>query len=121
VKVTGEPLNPVAVAVNRFGPAVVPKVQVGLVAIPPLSVITALEEATEPPPSPTAKVTGTPLTALPCPSVTTTEGAVPTAVPTVALCELPPFMAMRVATPEATVTGCDSTAVSAGSALNLST
>jgi hypothetical protein len=121
VKVTGEPLNPVAVAVNRFGPAVVPKVQVGLVAIPPLSVITALEEATEPPPSPTAKVTGTPLTALPCPSVTTTEGAVPTAVPTVARCRLPPFMAMRVATPEATVTGCDSTAVSAGSALNLST
>jgi hypothetical protein len=121
VKVTGEPANPAAVAVSVFPPAVVPKVQAGLVTIPALSVIIALEEATEPPPSPTAKVTATPLTALPCASVTLTEGTVATAVPTVARCWSPPFIAMRVATPEATVTSCDSTTVSTGSALNFST
>jgi hypothetical protein len=121
VKVTGEPVSPATVAVSAFAPAVVPKVQSGLLAIPALSVLTAFEEAIDPAPPLTLKVTPTPLTALPCPSVTTTEGAVATAVPTVALCELPPFMTMRVATPEATVTGCDSTIVSAGSAVNPST
>jgi hypothetical protein len=65
VKVTGEPLNPAAVAVSVFAPAVVPKVQAGLVAMPALSVITALEDANDPAPLPTAKVTATPLTALP--------------------------------------------------------
>jgi hypothetical protein len=121
VKVTGEPVSPATVAVSAFAPAVVPKVQSGLLAIPALSVLTAFEEAIDPAPPLTLKVTPTPLTALPCPSVTTTEGAVATAVPTVPLCWSPPFMAMRVATPEATVTGCDSTIVSAGSAVNPST
>jgi hypothetical protein len=121
VKDTGEPVSPATVAVSVFAPAVVPKVQSGLLAIPALSVLTAFEDAIDPAPPLTLKVTPTPLTALPCPSVTTTEGAVATAVPTVALCELPPFMTMRVATPEATVTGCDSTIVSAGSAVNPST
>ena len=121
VKVTGEPVSPATVAVSAFAPAVVPKVQSGLLAIPALSVLTAFEDAIDPAPPLTLKVTPTPLTALPCPSVTTTEGAVATAVPTVPLCWSPPFMAMRVATPEATVTGCDSTIVSAGSAVNPST
>jgi hypothetical protein len=121
VKVTGEPVSPATVAVSVFAPAVVPKVQSGLVAIPALSVLTAFEDAIDPAPPLTLKVTPTPLTALPCASVTTTEGAVATAVPTVPLCWSPPFMAMRVATPEATVTGCDSTIVSAGSAVNPST
>jgi hypothetical protein len=121
VKVTGEPLNPVAVAVSVFAPTVVPKVQAGLVAIPPLSVITAPEDANEPPPLPTAKVTGTPLTALPCASVTTTEGAVATAVPTVALCRSPDRTATRVAAPANTVTVCESTTINVGIELNRST
>jgi hypothetical protein len=119
VKVTGAPLNPVAVSV--FAPTIVPKVQAGLVAIPPLSVITAPEDANEPPPLPTAKVTGTPLTALPCASVTTTEGAVATAVPTVALCRSPDRTATRVAAPANTVTVCESTTINVGIELNRST
>jgi hypothetical protein len=121
VNITGEPASPATVAVSVFAPAVVPKVQAGLVAMPSLSVLTALDDAIDPAPPVTAKVTPTPLTALPCASVTLTEGTVATAVPTVVLCRSPPFIPIRVATPEATVTVCDSTAVSAGSALNLST
>jgi hypothetical protein len=85
VKLTGEPVNPGAVAVSVLAPAVVLSVQAGLVAIPALSVVTALDDANEPEPVPVAKVTDTPLTALPCASVTFTDGAVATAVPTVAL------------------------------------
>ena len=85
VKLTGEPLNVPLVAVSVFAPAVVLSVQAGLVAIPALSVVTALDEASEPEPVPVAKITDTPLTALPCASVTFTDGAVVTAVPTVAL------------------------------------
>ena len=121
VKVTGEPANPVAVAVSVFTPTVVPKVQAGLVAIPALSVITAAEDANEPPPLLTAKVTATPLTALPCASVTTTEGAVATAVLTVALCRLPDRTAIRVAAPANTVTVCESTTINVGIELNRST
>jgi hypothetical protein len=85
VKVMGEPLRLPLAAVSVFAPAVVPKVQAGLMAIPALSVVTALLEAIEPPPVATAKVTDTPLTALPCASVTFTDGAAATAVFTVAL------------------------------------
>jgi hypothetical protein len=121
VKVTGEPVSPATVAVSVFAPTVVPKVQAGLVAIPALSVTTAPEDANEPPPLPTAKVTGTPLTALPCASVTTTEGAVATAVPTVALCRSPDRTAIRVAAPANTVTVCESTTINVGIELNRST
>jgi hypothetical protein len=85
VKVNGDPLKLPLVAVSVFAPAVVPRVQAGLVATPELSVVTAIVEANEPPPVATAKVTDTPLTALPCASVTFTDGAVATAVFTVAL------------------------------------
>jgi hypothetical protein len=111
VKVTGEPLNVPLVAVSVFAPAVVPKVQAGLVAIPVLSVVTALLEANEPEPVATEKVTETPLTALPCASVTFTDGAVVTAVPTVALCKLPPFNAIVVAVPGPTLKALDVTDV----------
>jgi hypothetical protein len=63
--VSGEPLNPAEVTVKVFAPASVPNVQVGLEAIPVLSVVTAVVEAKEPDPLATAKVTDTPLTALP--------------------------------------------------------
>jgi hypothetical protein len=102
VKVTGDPLNDPLVAVTVFAPAVVPSVQAGLAAMPALSVVTAALEANEPEPVATAKVTDTPLTALPCASVTFTDGAVDTAVPTVALWLFPPFTAIVVAVPEVT-------------------
>jgi hypothetical protein len=107
VKVMGEPLKLPLVAVSVFAPAVVPSVQAGLVATPALSVVTAIVEANEPPPVATAKVTDSPLTALPCASVTFTDGAVATAVPTVALCPVPPFTAIVVAVPELTLNAVD--------------
>jgi hypothetical protein len=121
VNITGEPVNPATAAVSVFAPAVMPKVQAGLVAMPALSVITAPEDANEPPPLLTAKVTGTPLTALPCASVTATEGAVATAVLTVALCRSPYRTAIRVAAPANTVTVCESTTINVGIELNRST
>jgi hypothetical protein len=114
VKVMGEPLRLPLAAVSVFAPAVVPKVQAGLVATPALSVVTALLEAIEPPPVATAKVTDTPLTALPCASVTFTDGAVATAVLTVALWLFPPFTAIVVAVPELTVTLPELAAVNVG-------
>jgi hypothetical protein len=111
VKVMGEPLNDPLVAVSVLAPAVVPRVQAGLVAMPALSVVTALLEAIEPPPVATANVTDTPLTALPCASVTLTDGAVATAVATVALWLFPPVTAIVVAAPELTVTLAESAAV----------
>jgi hypothetical protein len=121
VKVMGEPLRLPLVAVSVLAPAVVPRVQAGLVAMPVLSVVTALLEAIEPPPVATAKVTDTPLTALPCASVTLTDGAVVTAVATVALWLLPPFTAIVVAVPELTVTLPEFAAVNVGLEVNRST
>ena len=106
VKVMGEPLRLPLVAVSVLAPAVVPRVQAGLVAMPVLSVVTALLEAIDPPPVATAKVTDTPLTALPCASVTFTDGAVVTAVATVALWLLPPFTAIVAAVPIVGVIDC---------------
>ena len=96
-------------------------VQAGLLEIPALSVVTVVPDASEPEPVPVAKVTDTPLTALPCASVTFTDGAVVTAVPTVALCEFPPFNAIVVAVPEVTVKFCESTSVIVGLEVNRST
>ena len=122
VTVTGDPLKLPLVAVSVLAPDVVPKVQAGLVAMPALSVVTALVDANEPPPVATAKVTDTPLTALPCASVTFTDGAaVTTAVLTVALCPVPPFTAIVVAVPELTVTLPEFAAVSVGLEVNRST
>ena len=121
VKVMGEPLRLPLVALSVLAPAVVPKVQAGLVAIPALSVVTAVVEANEPPPVATAKVTDTPLTALPCASVTLTDGAVVTAVATVALWLFPPFTAIVVAVAELTVTLPEFAAVSVGLEVNRST
>jgi hypothetical protein len=104
-----------------LAPAVVPRVQAGLVATPPLSVVTALLEAIEPPPVATAKVTDTPLTALSCASVTLTDGAIATEVATVALWLLPPFTAIVVAVPELTVTLPEFAAVNVGLEVNRST
>jgi hypothetical protein len=104
VKVTREPLRDPLVAVSVLAPAVVLTVQAGLVAMPALSVVTTPLEPKVPEPVATAKVTDAPLTALPCASVTFTDGAVATAVPTVALCPVPPFTAIVVAGPELTVT-----------------
>jgi hypothetical protein len=121
VKVMGEPLRLPLVAVSVFAPAVVPRVQAGLVAIPALSVVTTPLEAIEPPPVATAKVTETPLTALPCASVTWTDGAVATAVFTVTLWLLPPLSVIVVAVPELTVTLPEFAAVNVGTEVNCST
>ena len=121
MKLTGEPVNVPLVAVSVFAPAVVLSVQAGLLEIPALSVVTVVPDASEPEPAPVTKVTDTPLTALPCASVTFTDGAVVTAAPTVALWLLPPFNAMVVAVPEVMVTFCESTSVSVGLEVNRST
>ena len=121
VIVNGEPVKVPLVAVKVFAPASVPSVQAGLVAMPVLSVVTAPLEAKEPDPLATAKVTDTPLTALPWASVTFTDGAITTAVATVALWLLPLFTAIVVDAPVLTVTFCESAAVSVGVELNRNT
>src|SRR5512135_1285258 len=85
VNVTGLPVRPVDVAVSEFAPAVVPSVQLVTCAIPLALVRIGVVGLTVPPPPATANVTLTPATGLPCVSVTSTLGAVATAVPTVAL------------------------------------
>ena len=85
VNVNGDPVRPVEVAVIVFAPAVVPSVHVGDVAMPKAFVVTVAGVASDPPPLVTAKVTEVPETRLPTVSVTRTNGAVVTAVPTVAL------------------------------------
>jgi hypothetical protein len=112
VMLTGD--NEPLVAVSVFTPAVVPKVQAGLVATPALSVVTVPLAPKDPDPLAGANVTDTPLTTLPCASVTFTDGAVATAVPTVALCPVPPFTAIVVAAPALTVTLEESTALNTG-------
>ena len=84
---TGLPPSPVAVAETVLLPAVVPSTHELNAAIPELFVVTILPlgELIEPPPVATANVTLTPDTGLLFPSFTSTEGAVPTAVPTVAV------------------------------------
>jgi hypothetical protein len=99
VKVTGDPASPEAVAVSAFAPAVVPRVHAGDVAIPESSVVTTPEVASDPPPLATAKVTDVPGVALPAESVTFTDGAMATAVLTVADCALPALVAMLAAAP----------------------
>jgi hypothetical protein len=121
VKVTGEPLNVPLVAVSVFAPAVVPSVQAGLVAMPAPSVVAVPLEPKMPEPVATAKVTDTPLTAFPLASVTFTDGAVATAVPTVALCPVPPLAAIVVAVPELTVTFTELADASVGTEVNCST
>ena len=119
--VSGEPANPAEVTRSVFAPASVPKVQTGLVAMPVLSVVTTPLETKVPDPLATANVTDTPLTALPWASVTFTDGAIATAVATVALWLLPPFTAIVVAAPALTVTLDESAAVSVGVELKRST
>jgi hypothetical protein len=121
VIVTGEPLNPADVARSVFTPAVVPNVHAGLLATPELSVVTTPLDPSVPEPGLNSKVTATPLTALPCASVTFTDGAVPNTVPTVALCEAPPFTANCVAAPTPTVTFAESATANGGVELNRST
>jgi hypothetical protein len=99
VKVSGEPVRPVLVAVNVLLPDTVPSVQLVAVAIPLLFVVSAVVGDTVPPPLATAKVTLAPLTTFPYWSVTTTPGAVVTAVPTVADWPLPPLIAIAAAAP----------------------
>src|SRR5213596_3868236 len=64
VKVSGLPARPVDVAVNVFGPAVVPRVQLVTAAMPLAFVVTGLVGVTLPPPDATAHVTATPATGL---------------------------------------------------------
>ena len=98
VKVTGEPVSPGLVAVRVLAPAVVPSVQLPTVAMPEALVVAAAP-VTEPPPEATAKVTATPETGLLLASVTSTLGAVATAVPAVAVWPLPADSAIWVAGP----------------------
>ena len=88
VKVTGEPLSELLVAVIVLAPWAVPSVQEPTVAIPE-ELVVAVRPVPEPPPEATANVTLTPDTGLLLASVTSTAGSVARTVPTVALWVLP--------------------------------
>jgi hypothetical protein len=82
-------------------PAAVPRAQLVSVATPLPSVLITAGEAglMVPPPAVTVKVTATPALGLPKASVTTADGAAPTAAPAVALCDTALFAAMVLAAP----------------------
>jgi len=101
VKVELEPM-PTAVALRVLAPALVPRVQLPTVAIPELFVV-ATAPVTEPPPPVTEKVTSRPLTGLLLASVTSTRGAVVTAVPTVADWPVPALAVILLGVPEIVV------------------
>ncbi len=96
VNVTGLPESVPDAAVSVLDPAVVESVQLPTVAIPFASVACAAP-VTLPLPGPAAKLTDTPATGLSNASVTTTDGAIGTAVPAGADCPLPPWGAMAAA------------------------
>ncbi len=83
-------VRPLQVALSVLAPAVVPSVQLPTVAMPEALVVVE-PPVTEPPPAVAAKVTVAPGTTLPFASLTTTLGAVATAVPTVAVWLFPAF------------------------------
>jgi hypothetical protein len=101
VKVTGLPLNPVAVAVTELFavPAAVPSVQLVSVAMPAASVLmlAGLAGLVLPPPATTVNVTATPATGLLLTSVTFTEGGAATVFPAVALWLVAELAVMLVA------------------------
>jgi len=90
-------LSAPAVAVSVFAPTAVPSVQEPTVATPLASVVAGLP-VTLPSPE-AAKLTLTPATGFPYVSVTVTDGAVPTDVPTVAVCPSPTLATMFAAAP----------------------
>jgi hypothetical protein len=94
VNVTGEPVSDSVVAVSVFDPAVVPRVQLPMVAIP-FTLVVAVPPVTVPPPDDATKVTITPLTGvLSVAFLTMTLGGVATAVPAVADWLFPAFIAI---------------------------
>ena len=107
VKLTGLPLRPAttAVTVLLLLPAWVPSVQVVSVATPLALVETTagLAGLMLPPPAVTVNVTSTPLTGFPPPSLTITDGAALTAVPTVADWDWLELAAIWVAAPALSV------------------
>jgi hypothetical protein len=85
VNVTGEPDSDPEVAETVFAPAAVPSVHAGAVATPEELDVTANDDASDPPPVATANVTDAPATGLPAASETSTDGAIATALPAVAV------------------------------------
>ena len=85
MKVTGLPARVPEVAISVFVPAVPPRIQLPIAAMPVPDVRTGSGPVVLPPPPVTANVTLVLATGLPYWSVTRTAGAVVTAVPTVAL------------------------------------
>jgi len=110
VNVTGLPESDPEVAINVFCPAVGPSVQLPTVAIPLASLIW-VAPVTLPLPGPGAKVTDTPETGLPNASVTSTDGAIKTALPAGAVCPPPPWGAIVAAAAEFTMTAAVSVTV----------
>ena len=104
-KFTGEPVKPSTVAVSVFAPATVPSVQLVRAATPLAFVATVAGDTglIVPPPEATTKFTATPATGLLLASLTTTLGAVATAVPAVADWLFPAFTVTCVAGPGTTI------------------
>src|SRR5688500_11158025 len=103
VNVTDGGVSPVPVAVRVFGPAVVPSVQLPIVAIPDAFVVAA-PPVIVPPPLATANVIANPEMGFPNASVTRTAGGVATALPATAVCPSPATIARAVGAPGTTVT-----------------
>ena len=87
-----------AAAVSEYEPTVAPSVQDVSAAIPAALVVTITDAPeltpleTTAPGAATVKVTAMPAIGLPKLSAIMTDGAMPTAVPTTAVCRLPPFI-----------------------------
>jgi hypothetical protein len=103
LKVTGLPDKVPEDAVNVFWPAVGLSVQLPTVATP-LAFVVWLPPVMVPFPGATANVTATPTTALPNPSVTSTEGGIGTALPAGAVWPLPSCTAIVAAAAGVTFT-----------------
>src|SRR5688572_13890622 len=103
VNVTEAGVSPAPPAVRVFGPAVVPSVQLPIVAIPDAFVVAA-PPVIVPPPLATAKVIANPEIGFSNASVTFTPGGVATALPATAVCPSPATIARAVGGPGTTVT-----------------
>lgn len=88
--------NPGADAVSVLTPGEAPSVQLPSVAMP-LALVIAAATVSEPPPEVMVNVTFTPATGMPAKSLTSTDGAVATALPAAAVWLFPTLIAIEPA------------------------
>src|ERR1017187_8539557 len=111
VKLTGDPVSPLPVAVAVCGPGVAPSVQI--IVATPSAFVTDVGAPIEPPPVTAAQFTVTPGTTLANASVIVTLSAVGRSAPPTALCPSPPVIASVAAAAALIANGGDVGCVSA--------